>query len=207
MNPLLLDRSIISVAPMMGYTDKHYRYLLRLIAPDIHLYTEMITTHAILHGDVSRLLDFHPAEKYLALQLGGSDAKALSTCAKIGEEWGYNEINLNVGCPSSKVSRGRFGACLMLEPEHVADCVGEMQANVKVPVTVKCRIGVDDQSDEALHYFVALLVKAGCHQVIIHARKAWLSGLSPKENRDVPPLRYEIVHKIKKDFPFFKNND
>jgi len=192
----------ISIAPMMGYTDRHYRYLLRLIAPDVRLYTEMITTYAMMYGDAARFLSFHPAEKYLALQLGGSEAQALATCAKMGEDSGYDEINLNVGCPSSCVSSGRFGACLMLEPEHVADCVSAMQANLAIPVTVKCRIGVDEKDDyAALHHFVSLISQAGCHTVIMHARKAWLSGLSPKENREVPPLRYDIVRQIKKDFP------
>lgn len=193
---------LISVAPMMDYTDRHERYFLRLIAKDVQLYTEMITTQALLHGDAKRHLQFHPDEKYLALQLGGCDPKQLSRCAQMGESAGYDEINLNVGCPSSRVSAGRFGACLMLEPALVATCVAEMQAKVTIPVTVKCRIGVDQQdSDAALHHFIELVSQAGCRTFIIHARKAWLAGLSPKENREIPPLLYPVVHQIKKSFP------
>jgi tRNA-dihydrouridine synthase A len=202
---MINNTPLISVAPMMDYTDTHFRYLLRLIAPDIQLYTEMITAQAILHGDKTRLLAFHPAEKYVALQLGGSDPASLAQCARIGEAFGYDEINLNVGCPSSRVSSGRFGACLMLEPQRVADCVAAMQAAVHIPVTVKCRIGVDEQdSDAALHHFITLIAKAGCSKIIIHARKAWLKGLSPKENREIPPLHYPSVHQIKKDFSHLK---
>lgn len=192
----------ISVAPMMDWTDRHDRYFLRLIAPDIKLYTEMITAQALKHGDVAHLLKFHPSEKYLALQLGGSDSKLLAEAAKLGEDWGYDEINLNVGCPSPRVSKGRFGACLMLEPKLVAECIAAMQSSVTVPVTVKCRIGVDQQdSYESLHAFISLITQAGCKTFIVHARKAWLSGLSPKENREIPPLCYEVVHRVKKDFP------
>lgn len=194
--------TLISVAPMMDCTDRHDRYFLRLIAPDIMLYTEMITAQALHYGDVNHLLSFHPSEKKLALQLGGSDAKKLALGAKLGESFGYDEINLNVGCPSPRVSKGRFGACLMLEPHLVADCVAEMAAQVNIPVTVKCRIGVDENdSYEALFHFVELISKAGCKTFIIHARKAWLAGLSPKENRELPPLHYDVVWKIKKDFP------
>ena len=193
---------IISVAPMMDCTDRHDRYFLRLIAPDIQLYTEMITSHALIHGDVQYLLGFDAREKYVALQLGGSDPKQLAHCARLGEEFGYDEINLNTGCPSPRVSAGRFGACLMLEPALVADCVAAMQAVVKIPVTVKCRIGVDDtDSYEALSRYIETVAAAGCRTFIIHARKAWLSGLSPKQNRDIPPLRYEVVRQIKRDFP------
>lgn len=192
----------ISVAPMMDYTDRHARFFLRLISPHVLLYTEMITTKALLHSNTQQLLEFDPKEKYLALQLGGSDAKELSQCAQLGEGAGYDEINLNVGCPSSRVSAGRFGACLMLEPKLVADCIASMQAVVKIPVTVKCRIGVDDQvSYENLHHFIETVSQAGCKTFIIHARKALLAGLSPKQNRTIPPLEYPLVHQIKNAFP------
>lgn len=192
----------ISVAPMMDCTDKHDRYFLRLIAPDVLLYSEMITAQAITHGDVQKLLSFHPSESPVALQLGGSDPAMLAKSAVMGENFGYDEINLNVGCPSDRVQSGRFGACLMLEPNLVADCLIAMQSRVKLPVTVKCRIGVDDQdSYESLHHFIKLIAATGCKTFIIHARKAWLKGLSPKQNRDIPPLCYPIVWKIKQDFP------
>jgi tRNA-dihydrouridine synthase A len=201
----MLKTPIISVAPMMDCTDRHDRYFLRLIAPDVRLYTEMITAQAIIHGNAKRLLAFHPAEKYLALQLGGSHPEQLAYAAKVGEEFGYDEINLNVGCPSERVSSGRFGACLMLEPALVAECVAAMQAQVKVPVTVKCRIGVDEQdSEESLYHFIRQMANVGCQTVIIHARKAWLSGLSPKQNRDIPPLCYDVVWKMKQHFPALK---
>lgn len=194
-------KPLISVAPMMDCTDRHDRYFLRLIAPDVLLYSEMITSNALIHGDPDYLLGFDLAEKPVALQLGGSDPHLLAQCAKMGEEFGYNEINLNVGCPSHRVSSGRFGACLMREPGLVADCVAAMQAKVTIPVTVKCRIGVDNQdSYEELHHFVQLIADAGCQTFIIHARKAWLSGLSPKQNREIPPLRYDVVRQIKQDF-------
>lgn len=193
---------LISVAPMMDWTDRHDRYFLRLIAPDVTLYTEMITAHAIEHGDRDYLLGFDKAEHPVVLQLGGSDVKLLANAARVGEEYGYDEINLNVGCPSPRVSKGRFGACLMLEPQLVADCIAAMQAVVKIPVTVKCRIGVDDQdSYEALHAFIKLIAAAGCKTFVMHARKAWLQGLSPKQNREVPPLHYETVWRVKQDFP------
>ena len=193
---------IISVAPMMDCTDKHDRYFLRLIAPDVLLYTEMITTFALKYGDRNYLLAFDPAEHPVALQLGGSDPAMLAECAKMGEATGYDEINLNVGCPSPRVSSGRFGACLMREPFLVAECVAAMQDAVKIPVTIKCRIGVDDEdSYEALHAFIQQISNAGCHTFIIHARKAWLSGLSPKQNREIPPLRYDVVKQVKQDFP------
>ena len=198
----LLSPPIISVAPMMDYTDRHDRYFLRLIAPDVVLYTEMITTHALIHGDPDYLLKYHSLEHPIVLQLGGSEPGALAQCAKMGESFGYDEINLNVGCPSSRVSSGRFGACLMLEPELVADCVAEMKSSVRIPVTVKCRIGVDHQdSYENLYSFIESISMAGCRHFIIHARKAWLKGLSPKQNREIPPLCYEVVKNIKRDFP------
>ena len=187
---------------MMDCTDKHDRYFLRLIAPDVLLYTEMITAQALIHGDRKRLLAFDAAEHPLALQLGGSDPLMLTQCAQMGEEMGYDEINLNVGCPSPRVSQGRFGACLMREPELVAECVSAMQSAVKIPVTVKCRIGVDERdSYENLHAFIQQIAAAGCKTFIIHARKAWLKGLSPKQNREIPPLRYDVGRQIKKDFP------
>lgn len=191
-----------SVAPMMDYTDRHDRYFLRLIAPDILLYTEMITAHALAHGDVDYLLGFDQLEHPLALQLGGCDPTLLASGAKLGESFGYDEINLNVGCPSPRVSKGSFGACLMLEPPLVADCIAAMRAVVNIPVTVKCRIGVDAQdSYESLHQFIELIASTGCTTFIIHARKAWLQGLSPKQNREIPPLRYDVVRQIKHDFP------
>ncbi len=193
---------LISVAPMMDWTDRHDRYFLRLIAPDIRLYTEMVTAQALMHGDVNYLLAFDPAEHPIALQLGGSDPKLLAQGAALGEERGYDEINLNVGCPSPRVSSGRFGACLMREPQLVGDCIAAMRARVNIPVTVKCRIGVDEHdSYEHLHHFISVVADAGCSIVIVHARKAWLSGLSPKENREIPPLRYDVVYQVKRDFP------
>ncbi len=199
------DPHLISVAPMMDYTDRHDRYFLRLIAPDIALYTEMITAQALAHGNPQRLLAFHPDEKYVALQLGGSDPALLAQAAKMGEDFGYNEINLNSGCPSPRVSSGRFGACLMLEPQLVADCMSAMQAQVSIPVTIKCRIGVDHQDDyESLHHYVETIAATGCNTFIVHARKAWLAGLSPKQNREIPPLRYDVVYRLKQDFPGLK---
>lgn len=197
----MLNR-IISIAPMMDWTDRHDRYFLRLISPHALLYTEMITANALIHGDYQYLLAYHPFEHPVALQLGGSEPAKLAQCAKLGEEFGYDEINLNVGCPSDRVKSGRFGACLMLEPVLVAECVAAMINAVKIPVTVKCRIGIDEQdSYEHLVDFIQTISKAGCEIFIIHARKAWLNGLSPKENREIPPLRYEIVRRIKADFP------
>lgn len=196
---------LLSVAPMMDCTDKHDRYFLRLIAPDVRLYTEMITGKALKHGDVKRLLDFHPSEHPLTLQLGGSDPKELAHAAIIGEAYGYDEINLNVGCPSDRVQSGQFGACLMLKPDLVAECVAAMKNKISIPVTVKCRIGVDEHdSYEFLYHFIQTVSAAQCDTFIIHARKAWLTGLSPKENRTVPPLCYEAVAELKKDFPHLK---
>lgn len=187
---------------MMDWTDRHDRYFLRLIASDVLLYTEMITAAAILHGDQEYLLGYDHSEHPLALQLGGSDPAMLAESAAIGEGYGYDEINLNVGCPSPRVSSGRFGACLMYEPELVAECVAAMRAKVKIPVTVKCRIGVDDHdSYEQLCHFIRLVSAAGCQTFIVHARKAWLKGLSPKQNRQIPPLCYDVVRQIKQDFP------
>jgi tRNA-dihydrouridine synthase A len=192
----------LCVAPMMAWTDRHERYFLRLIARDVRLYTEMVTTGAILHGDTARFLRFDPAEHPVALQLGGADPDALARCAEIGQRFGYDEINLNVGCPSGRVQNARFGACLMAEPELVAHCVAAMSAAVDIPVTVKTRIGIDDQDS---YGFLARLVEAvaaaGCDTIILHARKALLAGLSPKQNRQVPPLRYDVVHRIKQDHP------
>ncbi|MDX1900388.1 MAG: tRNA dihydrouridine(20/20a) synthase DusA [Gammaproteobacteria bacterium] len=197
----MLNR-LISIAPMMDCTDRHERYFLRLIAPHVLLYTEMITAAALKHGDTQKLLSYDAFEHPVALQLGGSDPQDLAACARLGESFGYDEINLNVGCPSERVKSGRFGACLMLEPELVADCVAAMSHAVKIPVTVKCRIGVDEvDSYESLHAFIQTVSRAGCKVFIIHARKAWLKGLSPKQNREIPPLNYQAVIQIKKDFP------
>jgi tRNA-dihydrouridine synthase A len=187
---------------MMDWTDRHCRFFHRLLSPHARLYTEMVTTGALLHGDRTRLLDFDAAEHPVALQLGGHEPLELAAAARIGVDWGYDEINLNVGCPSDRVQSGRFGACLMREPALVADCVAAMRAAVDVPVTVKCRIGVDDQDDyEDLHRFVETLVEAGLRTLIVHARKAWLHGLSPKENREIPPLNYARVYRLKQEFP------
>jgi tRNA-dihydrouridine synthase A len=197
----MLDRRL-SIAPMLDWTDRYCRYFLRLITQQTLLYTEMVTTGAILHGDRARFLDFDTSEHPLALQLGGSDPGELARCAALGEQWGYDEINLNVGCPSDRVQSGSFGACLMLTPEVVADAVKAMRDAVGIEVTVKHRIGVDEQdSYEALRDFVGRVSEAGCVSFIVHARKAWLQGLSPKENREVPPLSYETVYRLKRDFP------
>jgi tRNA-dihydrouridine synthase A len=192
----------LCVAPMMEWTDRHCRYFLRLISPHALLYTEMVTTGALLHGDRERFLNFDPAEHPVALQLGGSDPAALAQCARYGYGQGYDEINLNCGCPSDRVQDGRFGACLMAEPQLVAECVAAMRAAVPIPVTVKTRLGIDDlDHDEHLHRFIGTVAQAGCEVFILHARKAWLSGLSPKENREVPPLQYERVYALKRAFP------
>jgi tRNA-dihydrouridine synthase A len=192
----------MSVAPMMDWTDRHCRYFHRLLSRHALLYTEMMTTGALVHGDVPRHLDFNAEEHPVALQLGGSDADELAHCAKLGEQWGYDEINLNCGCPSERVQRGSFGACLMAEPQLVADCVRAMCDVVQVPVTVKHRIGIDKgESYEFVRDFVGAVSEAGCRVFLVHARIAWLKGLSPKENREVPPLRYDFVHRLKHDFP------
>jgi len=190
------------VAPMMEWTDRHCRFFHRLLTRHALLYTEMLTTAAVLRGDRARLLRFDPAEQPLALQLGGSDPRALAACARIGADLGYDEINLNVGCPSDRVQEGRFGACLMAEPELVGECLAAMKAAVKVPVTVKCRIGIDEQDPElALETFARAVRQADADALIVHARKAWLKGLSPKENRDVPPLDYTRVYRLKRAHP------
>lgn len=192
----------LSVAPMMDWTDRHCRYFHRLLSRRARLYTEMVTTGALLHGDVPRHLDFDEAEHPVALQLGGSEPADLAHCARLGAQWGYDEINLNCGCPSERVQRGAFGACLMAEPALVADCVKAMRDAVDVPVTVKHRIGIDKgESYGFVRDFVGTVAQAGCGVFIVHARNAWLKGLSPKENREVPPLRYELVHRLKQDFP------
>jgi tRNA-dihydrouridine synthase A len=187
---------------MMDWTDRHCRAFHRQLSRCARLYTEMITTGAIIHGDRQRLLGFDACEHPIALQLGGSDPEALATSARIGEDFGYDEINLNVGCPSDRVKEGRFGACLMAEPGLVADCIAAMKRAVQIPVTVKCRIGIDDQDSEtALNTFIGLVSAAGSDAFIVHARKAWLSGLSPKENRDIPPLDYDRVYRLKAALP------
>lgn len=197
-----IDRRI-AVAPMMGWTDRHDRYFLRLISPNALLYTVMLTSGALLHGDAARFLQFDPAEHPVALQLGGSDPQELAKAAKMGETAGYDEINLNCGCPSDRVQRGAFGACMMKQPALVADCIAAMNEAVDVPVTVKTRIGVDeyDSYDFLCDFIGQVSEKGGCDVFIIHARKAWLKGLNPKQNRTVPPLRWDIVHRLKKDFP------
>lgn len=197
-----LPASRVAVAPMLDWTDRHCRYFLRLLSKHMLLYTEMVTTGAILHGKRDRYLGFDPVENPVALQLGGSHPQELAECARIGADYGYQEINLNVGCPSDRVQSGRFGACLMAEPQLVADCVAAMKNAVNIPVTVKSRIGIDhNDSYEALQQFVTAIQQAGCDHLIVHARKAWLHGLSPKENREVPPLNYPMVYQLKQDFP------
>jgi tRNA-dihydrouridine synthase A len=201
-----LDRRI-SVAPMMDYTDRHCRYFLRLLSPSALLYTEMITSAAIVRGRVSRLLEFDPSEHPVALQLGGSDPQELAQAARIGATMGYDEINLNCGCPSDRVQSGRFGACLMGEPQLVAECVAAMRGAVDIPVTVKNRIGIDPMPNPAvdepefLVNFIETVAQAGCSTFIVHARQAVLKGLSPKENREIPPLRYDIVKAVRAQFP------
>ncbi len=192
----------LCVAPMIDVTDRHCRYFHRLLAPQARLYTEMITTGALMHGDVARHLDFDSAEKPLALQLGGSEPEALAASARLGRRWGYDEINLNCGCPSERVQKGAFGACLMAEPALVADCVKAMQDAVDIPVTVKHRLGLDyDDSYGFVRDFVGTLHEAGCRVFIVHARNAVLKGLSPKDNREIPPLRYDAALRLKADFP------
>lgn len=192
----------LSVAPMMDWTDRHQRVFMRGVTRHALLYTEMVTMNAVLRGDRARVLGFSEIEKPLALQLGGDDPVRLAECARIAQDWGYDEVNLNVGCPSERVRSGNFGACLMAQPELVAACVGAMRAAVKIPVTVKHRIGIDElDSFEQLTHFVAVVAEAGAARFTVHARKAWLSGLSPKENRTLPPLRYEVVYRLKEAFP------
>ncbi len=200
--PATSAASRFSVAPMLDWTDRHCRYFHRLLTRHALLYTEMVTTGAILYGNQQQHLQFSPAEQPVALQLGGSNPLDLAACAKIGAEFGYNEINLNVGCPSDRVQNGRFGACLMAEPQLVADGVAAMREAVSIPVTVKSRIGIDDRdSYPELQHFIATVRDGGCRTFIVHARKAWLSGLSPKQNREIPPLRYDVVVQLKQDFP------
>jgi tRNA-dihydrouridine synthase A len=192
----------ISIAPMMDLTDRHYRYFMRQITRRTLLYTEMVTSAAIKHGDKEYLLGFSPDENPIALQVGGDNPQDLAECARIAEAMGYDEINLNVGCPSDRVQSGHFGACLMKTPERVAECVAAMMAATKIPVSVKHRIGVDDLDRyEDMQNFVRILTGAGCQRFSVHARKAWLQGLSPKDNREVPPLRYGDVHRLKQEFP------
>ncbi|MES1940623.1 tRNA-dihydrouridine synthase A [Salinisphaera sp. T5B8] len=192
----------ISVAPMMAWTTREQRYFMRQISRRALLYTEMVTTGALIHGDRDRFLAYHADEHPIALQLGGSEATAMAECAAMAEAHGYDEVNINVGCPSDRVQNGTFGACLMGDPQRVANCVAAMKARVSIPVTVKTRIGIDDQDSYAfLHAFTGAVAAAGADALIVHARKAWLSGLSPKENREVPPLNYARVHALKQDFP------
>lgn len=197
----VLDRRF-TLAPMMEWSTSDCRTFWRLLTKNAVLYSEMVTTGALLHGDKARFLDYNACEHPLALQLGGSNPKDLAECSKIAEDWGYDEVNLNCGCPSDRVQNGMIGACLMAEPELVAECVAAMQHAVKIPVTVKHRIGIDDMEDyEGLVKFVSTIAKTGCNTFIVHARKAWLKGLSPKENREVPPLQYDKVYQLKRDFP------
>ncbi len=191
-----------SVAPMLDWTDRHCRYFHRLLSKQALLYTEMVTTGALIHGDKDRFLQFNAAENPLAFQLGGSNPNDLALCAKLVEAYGYDEVNLNVGCPSDRVQNGSFGACLMAEPALVADCIDAMVQVVSIPVTVKSRIGIDDKdSYAALVHFIGTIADKGCKTFVVHARKAWLKGLSPKQNREVPPLDYERVYQLKRDFP------
>lgn len=198
---MLVDRRL-SVAPMMDCTDRHARYLLRLVSRRTLLYTEMITASALLHGDARRLLAYDPFEHPVALQIGGSEPDAMAAGARLAEDFGYDEVNINVGCPSERVKSGAFGACLMAEPETVAACVRAMREAVSIPVTVKTRIGIDDSDSYAfLERFTRAVVDAGCEALTVHARKAWLQGLSPKENREIPPLDHERVYRLKRDWP------
>ena len=187
---------------MLDWTDRHCRYFHRLLTKQALLYTEMVTTGALLNGDVERHLRFNAFEQPVALQLGGSEPKEMAECARIAEDYGYAEVNINVGCPSERVQKGAFGACLMAEPHLIADCVAAMQAAVNMPVTVKNRIGIDEQQErDSLFNFVETVAQAGCQTFIVHARKAWLKGLSPKENREIPPLNYALVYELKQAFP------
>lgn len=201
MNSNPLNRRF-STAPMMDWSDRHCRMFWRLLSKDTLLYTEMVTTGAIIHGDAERFLNYSDEEHPIALQLGGSQPQELAHCAKLAEQWGYDEVNLNVGCPSDRVQNNKIGACLMAEPELVADCLKAMQDQCDIDVTVKHRIGIDDMNSyEELYHFVETVAKSGCTTFIVHARIALLQGLSPKENREVPPLRYEDVYRLKQDFP------
>ncbi|WDU47268.1 tRNA dihydrouridine(20/20a) synthase DusA [Taylorella equigenitalis] len=192
----------VSVAPMLDVTDKHCRFFHRLLSPEALLFTEMVTTGALIFGDVPRHLDFNVEEHPVALQLGGAEPKDLAYCSKLGEEWGYDEINLNCGCPSDRVQKGSFGACLMLEPDLVADCWVAMNECTTVPISIKHRLGVDDHNDyEFVYHFVSKLYDVGCRLFITHARNAFLKGLSPKDNRSIPPLKYDYVSRLKADFP------
>jgi tRNA-dihydrouridine synthase A len=196
--PPVARGKLFSIAPMMDWTDRHCRVFHRALSRHVRLYTEMVTAQAVIHGAREKLIGFSSVEQPLALQLGGSSPALLAQASKIGEDWGYSEINLNVGCPSDRVQGGNFGACLMATPQLVADCVAAMQAVVKIPVTVKCRIGIDDQDAEAdFQNFIDAVAGAGCRTFIVHARKAWLQGLSPKENREIPPLDYDRVTRLK----------
>ncbi len=191
-----------SIAPMLRCTDRHFRYFARLLTKQSLLYTEMITTGAIIYGDQERLLKFNEVEHPVALQLGGSDPNEMAKCAEYAQQYNYNEVNINVGCPSERVQAGKFGACLMLEPKTVAKCITAMKTTTDLNVTVKTRIGVDDRDDyESLAKFVNVIANADCKTIIIHARKAYLKGLSPRQNRSVPPLRYEVVYQLKQDYP------
>jgi tRNA-dihydrouridine synthase A len=206
MSPILPVSTPLSrrfcVAPMMEWTDRHCRFFHRLLTRRALLYTEMITTSAVLRGDRGRLLAYDPAEHPVAFQLGGSEPRALAECARIAADFGYDEVNLNAGCPSDRVQEGRFGACLMAEPNLVGDCVAAMKAAVRIPVTVKCRLGIDEQDpEEALETITSAVEAAGADALIVHARKAWLAGLSPKENRDIPPLDYSRVYRLKSAHP------
>jgi tRNA-dihydrouridine synthase A len=196
---------LLAVAPMLDYTDRHCRYFLRLLSRRITLYTEMVTTGAVLYGKNRVFLDYDSSEHPVILQLAGCDPEALAQCASVGETLGYDAINLNVGCPSDRVQAARLGACLMAEPDLVAACVAAMKREVHIPITVKTRIGIDEQdSYEHLAHFIQTVAAAGCDCFILHARKAYLKGLNPKENREIPPLRYEVVYQIKRDFPNLK---
>jgi tRNA-dihydrouridine synthase A len=202
MNCTSISARRFSIAPMMDWTDRHCRFFHRLLTRRALIYTEMITTGAVIHGDRARLLAFDPAEHPVALQLGGADPRALAQCAQIAQEFGYDEVNLNVGCPSDRVQEGRFGACLMAEPALVGDCIAAMKDSVTIPITVKCRIGIDEQDPEAaLEDLASAVERAGVDAIVVHARKAWLKGLSPRENRDVPPLDYGRVHRLKDVHP------
>lgn len=195
----------LSIAPMMDRTDRHYRYFMRQITSETLLYTEMVTSMAICHGDLEKLLGFDATENPLILQVGGDDSQSLARCARVAAEFGYSGINLNVGCPSDRVKSGNFGACLMAQPERVADCIAAMMGASSLPVSVKHRIGIDDLDRyEDMAHFVEVVSATGCQQFSVHARKAWLQGLSPKDNRTIPPLRYGDVHRLKQDFPHLK---